>query len=410
MTPLTPDEERFAAAVAGLLFANGQTTEGMRITVAGLGRACNATFRLVTGWGSLTLLSDRLPFGLTVIVTPTGVDMGRVRAAEGVAGRVMAGAATASQSLPALDPIGRLPLVGLVRFAGMAAAGAAALAVIFGAADLLTLALIAASAGLGGCLRRGASHLSTNTFLQPFLAAGLAGLVAGGSVAFGFDGPHQLIAACPCMVLVPGPHLLNGAIDLVRARIALGAARLCFAGIIVLAICAGLLLGLAATGTSLVAAGPAPHVPFAYDMCAAGVAVAAYGSFFNMQWRTLPIPVAVGMLAHALRWKLLAHGASVQGGALAACLLVGIVMAPVSTRLRLPFGALAFVAVVSLMPGIFVFQAAAQALALIGSKPTDPVAILLGLVTDGTTACLVLVAMTFGLIVPKLWLDHKVET
>lgn len=407
---VVPDEERFAAAVAGLLFASGQTTEGLRITVARLGQACGTSFRLVTAWGSLTLLSDRLPFGVTVLAVPTGVDMGRVRAAEGVAGRVTAATATAAQSLPALEQIGRLPPVGLARFAGMAAAGAAALAVIFGAADLVTLALIAASAGLGACLRRVASRLSTNILLQPFLAAGLAGLIAGSANALGLGGSGQLIAACPCMVLVPGPHFLNGAIDLVRARIALGAARLCFAGLVVVAICAGLLLGLAATGASLARGGPAPDVPFTLDACAAGVAVAAYGSFFNMPWRTLPIPVGVGMLAHALRWQLLAHGTSVQGGALAACLLVGVVMTPVSARLLLPFAALAFAAVVSLIPGVFLFQAAAQAVALIGPAPADPMALLLGLVTDGTMAALTLMAMTFGLIVPKLWLDFAAKT
>ena len=40
-----------------------------------------------------------------------------------------------------------------------------------------------------------------------------------------------LIAVCPCMVLVPGPHILNGAIDLMRTRVALGIARLGYAGL-----------------------------------------------------------------------------------------------------------------------------------------------------------------------------------
>jgi hypothetical protein len=40
------------------------------------------------------------------------------------------------------------------------------------------------------------------------------------------------------MVLVPGPHILNGAIDLARTRIALGIARLTYASVIVLLICA----------------------------------------------------------------------------------------------------------------------------------------------------------------------------
>jgi len=68
-----------------------------------------------------------------------------------------------------------------------------------------------------------------------------------------------LVAFCPCMVLVPGPHLLNGAIDLVRTRIALAIARLTYAGIIVLMICFGLLLGFTVGGAALPAAPPFPR-------------------------------------------------------------------------------------------------------------------------------------------------------
>lgn len=48
---------------------------------------------------------------------------------------------------------------------------------------------------------------------------------------------QALIALCACMVLVPVPHILNGAIDLARTRVALGIARLTYAGLILLMIC-----------------------------------------------------------------------------------------------------------------------------------------------------------------------------
>jgi hypothetical protein len=59
-----------------------------------------------------------------------------------------------------------------------------------------------------------------------------------------------LVAFCPRMVLVLGPHLLNGAMA---------------------------------------------------DVIAAGCAVASFGTFFSMPWRMLPFPIAVGMLGHAGR-------------------------------------------------------------------------------------------------------------
>ena len=60
------------------------------------------------------------------------------------------------------------------------------------------------------------------------------------------------------MVLVPGPHFLNGALDLINGRLELGAARLIYAGLIVVAISVGLLLGLALFGVSL-PTDPAPR-------------------------------------------------------------------------------------------------------------------------------------------------------
>jgi hypothetical protein len=57
-------------------------------------------------------------------------------------------------------------------------------------------------------------------------AALIAGIVAAIAASLHEPIATALVAFCPCMVLVPGPHLLNGAIDLVRTRIALGIARL----------------------------------------------------------------------------------------------------------------------------------------------------------------------------------------
>jgi uncharacterized membrane protein YjjB (DUF3815 family) len=104
------------------------------------------------------------------------------------------------------------------------------------------------------------------------------------------------------MILVPGPHVLNGMIDLAAARIYLGVSRLVFAGLVILAISGGLLLGLQLLGVSLPVDEPGRAVALWLDTLAAGVAVGAYSVFFSMPLRMLGWPIAVGMFAHALRW------------------------------------------------------------------------------------------------------------
>ncbi len=391
---------------ATLLLANGQTTEGARLTVEHLSAALGRPAWLRARWGEVTLYPADGGNPAFADVDPSGVDISRVAAAETVVQAACTGTMSPAAALERLREIGRSPPVPLVRFATMAAAGAAALSVIFGAPDVPTVAVVAAVAGLGACLRRSVARLGGNPLLQPLAAALFGGLAAGLVARVGLPVAHRLVAVCPCMVLVPGPHFLNGMIDLVRARIPLGAARLALAGLIVLVICAGLLAGLALAGASFPDSGAARSVPIALDVLAAGVAVAAYASFFNMPWRMVGAPIITGMAAHALRWELLQLGAGVAGGAFGASLVAGAAMALLSHRLRVPFGAAAFACTVSLIPGVYMFQAASGLVSVVRLGPGAGMAPLLEITADLSTVGLTLLAMAAGLILPKLCADE----
>jgi uncharacterized membrane protein YjjB (DUF3815 family) len=207
------------------------------------------------------------------------------------------------------------------------------------------------------------------------------------------------------MILVPGPHVLNSMMDLAAVRVPLGASRLIYASLIILAISAGLLLGLSLLKVSLPVDSPGRAVPLWLDVIAAGVAVAAYSIFFSTPLRMLGWPVAVGMLAHAMRWWTLSIGAGAATGALVACLLVGLILTPVARRRHMPFAAIGFASVVSMMPGVFLFRMVSGLLQLANSSNTT-LQLLGGTIADGLIAITIILAMSFGLIVPKIVIDH----
>jgi len=406
---ISADELALLSLSAKLLFQNGQTTQSTTTTVTRLAAALGHPALLFPRWDEICLCVDGPVGGSHEIVgaTPAGVDMNKVVATMKVIDDVRDGRINVAAARSTLEAIARYPPVGVARFALFAGAGAAALGVIFGTLHWRALILIAFSAGLGACLRRWLAGMSRNLFLQPFCAALLAGGIGAVAMRLQLSSALRLVAVCPCMVLVPGPHLLNGTMDLIRGRIPLGASRLGYASLTILMICVGLLVGLSLGGVSLPVSGPSFPIPLAYDVAAAAVAVSAYGTFFAMPWRMLPIPILIGALAHACRWAVISiGGGSIETGALVACLVVGTLITPIADRLRLPFAAVGFASVVSLIPGVFLFRMAGGLVELISHGGNASPDLLLSTVMDGMTAFLIFLAMAFGLIAPKMLIEH----
>jgi uncharacterized membrane protein YjjP (DUF1212 family) len=415
------DPASLIAKAASLLFANGQTTHRVVLDTTRLAAAYGYNAHVLAQWDAIYLRlrqaeDDTAAWQVHVLeVKPAGVDMQKVARTNQFIDQVCEsksplGAEALTQANRDLETIVALKPSSNIRFALMAGAGASALGIVFGVTEPLTIALIFVAAMVGAVLRRMLGQFSSNLFLQPLAAALVAGLLGGYAQNLFKGAALQFVEIAPCMILVPGAHILNASLDLIRGRLGLGVSRLAYCALILVAICTGLMLGLTIAGSSLATTLLASHTPIWIDIMAAGVAVAAFGAFFSLPWKMLAAPVLVGMFCHGSRWLVLESGGGVVLGALVACLIAGCAMTLISRWLKLPFAALAFASVVSMMPGIFIFKFASGLIDVYVAGEHATLQMLSTVVSLGTATLMVVLVMTIGLIVPKMMIEAYIDS
>jgi uncharacterized membrane protein YjjP (DUF1212 family) len=132
---MTADERsRLVLAFARVLYVNGQATEQTVSAAERLARALGLRATIVPRWDGLELLVEGQQGVLTVQVAadPAAVDMHRVASAMWAIDAIEAGRLAADAALKSIADISHSPPAPTWLFALAAAAGAVALAVIFG--------------------------------------------------------------------------------------------------------------------------------------------------------------------------------------------------------------------------------------------------------------------------------------
>lgn len=282
-------------AATALLFANGQSTQMTQTAVERLNRGLDLDAVVVPSWSMLTLTAaGSRRTVLTAAVSPTAINMRKVAAMMAVIDSAQDGPLELERVARGVAEAEAQPVFRTVPFVIACATGAAALSVIFGATEPLAILLVALAAAVGGLLRRWTGAAGAGPLVQAFIAALLAGAVGVVATHMDLGASAAVVAVCPAMVLVPGPHILNGALDLLDLRVALGLARLAYGMLVLAAIAAGLIVGLHVGGQSLAVTAPSGGAPLVVDVLAAGVAAASYPVYFSMPWRMIGWPVAAG--------------------------------------------------------------------------------------------------------------------
>src|SRR5260221_33658 len=174
-------EERsnLVLAFARVLYVNGQATDQTLSAAERLGNTLGLRAKIMPRWGELQLQAEDSDARLisAVAADPAGVEMDRVASTMRAIEELGADRLAPAAAMEAITKISKTPPAPTLLFVFAAAAGAVALAVIFGVQHLAAAALIFVSAGAGALLRRSLARYSAKLFLPTFCTSLLAGLI-----------------------------------------------------------------------------------------------------------------------------------------------------------------------------------------------------------------------------------------
>jgi uncharacterized membrane protein YjjP (DUF1212 family) len=268
-------------------------------------------------------------------------------------------------------------------------------------ADAAAMAVAGISTAIGFLIRQELGRRHVSLLALPLAAACIGALLGGIAIRLGWTRSPELVLVVPALMLVPGPHLLNGLFDLVDNHLPMSLSRLGLAMGILLASALGIVLGVRMTLPS--ADFPeqlsfGPDLNLLSDMLLAGIATCGFASFFNASWYHLAKAAIGGMTGHGLRFLALQNGFELETATFFGGLAVGAISAWMARTSRAPVAVIAFAGAVTMIPGPSFYRALGGALRLARLTHDNQPGLVAGTLGQAFQACAVVSGLALGLV------------
>ena len=277
---------------------------------------------------------------------------------------------------------------------------ASALAALLGA-DVGAVFVVGIATALGLFARQELGRRHVALLVLPFTAAFIGAVLGGIAIRLGWTQSLGLVLIVPSLMIVPGPHLINGLLDLIDNYLPMSIARLGLATAIVVASALGIVLGI-----ELTLSGPpavqqsfaTDHLNLASDMILAAIVTCGFAMYYNAAWSQIGMAVLGGMAGHGVRFVALNAGCRLEIATFLGGLAVGIVASLIVRAYKVPFAVIAFAGAVTMMPGVQMYRALSGVLQLAQPNIEAKQAVIASTLGNAAQASLVIGALALGLV------------
>jgi uncharacterized membrane protein YjjP (DUF1212 family) len=280
---------------------------------------------------------------------------------------------------------------------GLAASG---LAKLLGG-DQGALLIVGLSTALGLVARQWLGRHKYNLLTLPLAAAFIGALLGGLAIRLGWTRTPGLVLIVPSLMLVPGPHLINGLLDVVDNFMPMGIARLGLALSILIACALGIVMGMKITLPTLPLGEEGmkiDHLNLFSDILLAGIVTIGFAVFYNTAWLHVGLATLGGMIGHGLRYIGLEAGLNLDAATFLGSFAVGLVAAWIARSYKLPVAVVSFAGAVTMMPGIQMYRALGGTLRLARAHDAPDLVDVARTAGYALEACLVVSALAMGLV------------